>query len=109
MFCGSGGDRGGFHSSSDQQTESSWRKNMGASSHRKRLSRRKRSVVGLLALVASAIFLLPASQASAAKVTQENACINNLVATQASKIPVTTEATASPNPVLEPGDAVTLS
>jgi hypothetical protein len=82
---------------------------MGASSHRKRLSRRKRSVVGLLALVASAIFLLPASQASAAKVTQENACINNLVATQASKIPVTTEATASPNPVLEPGDAVTLS
>ena len=80
---------------------------MGASRHRKRLSRRKRSVVGLLALVASAIFLLPASQAAA--VTQNNACINNLVATQASLIPVTTTATAEPNPVLEPGDAVTLS
>jgi hypothetical protein len=57
-------------------------------------------------LVASAIFLLPASQAGA--VTQDNACINSLIPTSASLIPVTTTATASPNPVLEPGDEVTL-
>jgi len=61
---------------------------MGASSHRKRLTRRKRSVVGLLALVASAIFLLPASQASA-EATQSNACVNNLIANQSSSIPIT--------------------
>lgn len=59
----------------------------GASSGRRRLSRRKRSIVGLLALVASAIFLLPASQAGAA--TQANACVNNIKGEESSSIPIT--------------------
>ncbi len=80
---------------------------MGVSSRRERPScRRKRSVIGLLALVASAIFLLPASQASAAEFN--NACVNSLIPTQSSLIPVTMTANASPNPV-EPGNSVTLS
>ena len=68
--------------------------------------RRNGSVVGLLALVAAAIFLLPASQAGANTVS--NACINNVAPTESSSIPVTMTATASPNPV-EPGGTVTLS
>ncbi len=79
---------------------------MGASSHRKRFSRRKRSVVGLLALVATALFLLPASQAAA--VTYNNACVNNIEPTKAALIPVTMTATATPNPVAG-GGSVTLS
>src|SRR6478736_3174376 len=78
---------------------------MGASSHRRRFSRHKRSVVGLLALVASAIFLLPASQASA--VTYNNACVNNIETGKSALIPVTMTATASPNPVVG-GGSVTL-
>jgi hypothetical protein len=68
--------------------------------------RRNRSVVGLLALVAAAIFLLPASQAAAA--TIPNACVNSAQPETASSIPVTMTATASPNPVAE-GGSVTLS
>ncbi len=80
---------------------------MGVSSRRKRpSSRRKRSVIGLLALAASAICLLPASQASAAEFN--NACVNSLIPTQSSLIPVTMTANASPNPV-EAGQPVTLS
>jgi hypothetical protein len=68
--------------------------------------RRNRSLIALLSLAAAAIFVLPASEAGA--VVQENACVNSLIPTQSSKIPVTTTATATPNPVLEPGNSVTL-
>jgi hypothetical protein len=68
--------------------------------------RRNRAVVGLLALVATAIFLLPASQAAA--VVIPNACVNTAKLNAASSIPVTMTATASPNPVT-PGGSVTLS
>jgi len=74
---------------------------MGASSHRKRLSRRKRSVVGLLALVASAIFLLPATQASAA--TYNNACVNNIEPIKSALIPVTLTGTSTPGLVAAGG------
>jgi hypothetical protein len=68
--------------------------------------RRKRPVVGLLALVATAIFLLPASQAAAE--TIPNACVNTAQPTTASSIPVVMTANAEPNPVA-PGGSVTLS
>jgi hypothetical protein len=70
------------------------------------IKHRERSVLGLLALLASAIFLLPASQAGA--VTQNNACVNSLITTQSSLVPVTTTANASPNPV-GVGGSITLS
>jgi hypothetical protein len=57
-------------------------------------------------LAAAAIFVLPASQAGA--VTYNNACMNSLIPTQSSLIPVTMTAKAEPNPVLEPGKSVTL-
>ena len=56
--------------------------------------RRKTAVLGAFAVAAS-IFLLPTSQASA--VTFNNACVNSLIPTQASLIPITMTADASPN------------
>ena len=68
--------------------------------------RRNGSLLGLLALVATAIFLLPASQASA--VTFHNACVNSLIPTQSSSIPVTmTGKTSTAGPV-KAGDSITL-
>ena len=67
--------------------------------------RRRTAVLGAFAVAAS-IFLLPTSQASA--VTFDNACVNSLIPTQASLIPITMTATATPNPVA-PGGTVTLS
>jgi hypothetical protein len=68
--------------------------------------RRRRAAVGLLASVASMLVLLPASPARA--VTYDNACVNSVIVSQASLIPVTLTATASPDPVA-PGGTVTLS
>jgi hypothetical protein len=62
-------------------------------------------VVVLLSAVASAIFLLSASQAFAS--VQINACVNPVVFTETARIPVTTTANASPNPVAPKG-SVTL-
>jgi hypothetical protein len=68
--------------------------------------RRNGSLLGLLAVMAAAIFLLPASQASA--VTFDNACVNSLIATQSSSIPVTmTGETSTAGPV-KAGDSITL-
>jgi hypothetical protein len=53
-----------------------------------------------------AIALLPASPAAAG--TVDNACVNSVIVSQASLIPVTLSATASPDPVA-PGGTVTLS
>ena len=69
------------------------------------IKRRRTALLGAFAVVAS-VFLLPASPASAA--TFDNACVNSLIPTQASLIPVTMTADASPNPV-SPGGTVTLS
>ena len=66
---------------------------------------RRTAVLAGFAVAASA-FLLPASPASA--VTFDNACVNSLIPTQASLIPITMTANASPNPV-SPGGTVTLS
>jgi hypothetical protein len=70
------------------------------------IKRRRKAVLAVLALAAGAVFVLPASPAGA--VSQNNACINNLVSTQASLIPVDMTATASPSPVA-PNGSVTLS
>jgi hypothetical protein len=67
--------------------------------------RRSRSLIALLCLAAAAIFVLPASQASA--VTQSNACVNNLIANQSSSIPITMTANTAPSPV-EVGSSLTL-
>jgi hypothetical protein len=72
-----------------------------------RLKRRKRAVVGVLATAATAIFLLPVSQASA--VTIDNACINTANPAAASFIPIDMTGTASPTPTVLPGGTVTLS
>ena len=69
------------------------------------IKRRRTAVLAAFAVVAS-VFLLPASPASAA--TFDNACVNSLIPTQSSLIPITMTATASPNPVA-PGGTVTLS
>src|SRR5262249_16210870 len=67
--------------------------------------RRRTAVLGTFAVVAS-VFLLPASPAKA--ITFNNACVNSLIPTQSSLIPITMTANASPNPV-SPGGTVTLS
>ncbi|MFN8218159.1 MAG: hypothetical protein U0R71_16325 [Solirubrobacterales bacterium] len=66
---------------------------------------RKWSLAGLLALVASAIFLVPVTQAGAA--TFNTACVNNIIAAQSALIPVTM--TASVPPSVETGSSFTLS
>ncbi len=71
------------------------------------IKRRRTAVLGAFAVVAS-VFLLPASPASAA--TFDNACVNSLIPTQSSLIPVTMTATTSaPRPGAAPGGTVTLS
>src|SRR2546430_1656215 len=70
------------------------------------VKRRRNRVFVAIALAIPGAFLLPVSQAGA--VTFDNACVNSLIPTQASLIPVTMTATASPNPVAA-GGAVTLS
>ena len=60
------------------------------------IKRRRTAVLGAFAVVAS-VFLLPASPAKA--VTFDNACVNSLIPTQASLIPITMTADA----VAEPG------
>ena len=69
------------------------------------IKRHRTAVLAAFAVVAS-VFLLPASPASAA--TFDNACVNSLIPTQSSLIPITMTATTSPNPVA-PGGTVTLS
>jgi hypothetical protein len=70
------------------------------------MTKRSRTA-GLAAFaVVASVFLLPASPAKA--VTFDNACVNSLIPTQSSLIPITMTATASPNPV-SPGGTVTLS
>ncbi len=69
------------------------------------IKRRRTAVLGAFAVAAS-VFLLPAGPAKAA--TFDNACVNSLIPTQASLIPITMTANASPNPVA-PGGTVTLS
>ena len=69
------------------------------------IKRRRIAVLAVFAVVAS-VFLLPASPAKAA--TFDNACVNSLIPTQSSLIPITMTATTSPNPVA-PGGTVTLS
>jgi hypothetical protein len=68
--------------------------------------RRKRSLPALLALVATAIFLLLASPAGA--VTFDNACVNSLITTQSSSIPVTMTAKTSTAGPVKAGDPITL-
>src|SRR6266545_3299213 len=68
------------------------------------IKRRRIAVLGAFAVAAS-VFLLPASPAQA--VTFDNACVNSLIPTQASLIPVTMTADASPNPV-SPGGVITV-
>ena len=69
------------------------------------IKRRRTAVLAAFAVAAS-VFLLPASPASA--VTFDNACVNSLIPTQSSLIPITMTADASPNPVPAKG-SVTLS
>ncbi len=66
---------------------------------------RRTALLAVLAVAASAL-VLPATPAGAA--TFDNACVNSLIPTQASLIPITMTADASPNPVA-PGGTVTLS
>ena len=54
------------------------------------IKRRRTAVLAVFAVVAS-VFLLPASPASAA--TFDNACVNSLIPTQSSLIPITMTAT----------------
>src|SRR5262249_41232427 len=67
---------------------------------------RNRSLLALLALAATAIFLLPASQASAA--TYNNACVNSLITNQSSLIPVTLTGETSTGGPVKAGDSITL-
>ena len=78
---------------------------MRASRRRMTSGTRKWSLAGLLALVASAIFLVPVTQAGAA--TFNTACVNNIIAAQSALIPVTM--TASVPPSVETGSKFTLS
>ena len=55
------------------------------------IKRRRTAVLAAFAVVAS-VFLLPASPASAA--TFDNACVNSLIPTQSSLIPITMTGTA---------------
>src|SRR6266540_3339501 len=66
----------------------------------------KRRRIAVLGAFAASVFLLPASPAQA--VTFDNACVNSLIPTQSSLIPITMTADASPNPVTI-GGTVTLS
>ena len=68
--------------------------------------RRNGSLLALLALAGTAIFLLPTAEAGAA--TFQNACVNSLIPTQSSSIPVTlTGKTSTAGPV-KAGDSITL-
>ena len=68
--------------------------------------RRNRSLIILLSLAATAIFLLPASQAEALEFP--NACVNNLIPTQSSSIPVIMTAKTSTAGPVNAGDSITL-
>jgi hypothetical protein len=70
--------------------------------------RRNGSVAGLLGLAAIAIFLLPAAEAGAAEVEYPNACVNNLIPTQSSSIPVTLSGKTSTAGPVKAGDSITL-
>ncbi len=70
------------------------------------IKRRSRAAIATLGMAIGLAVALPATPAGAA--TFDNACTNSLIASQASLIPVTMTATASPNPV-SPGGSVTLS
>jgi hypothetical protein len=68
--------------------------------------RRNGPLLALLALVTTAILVLPAGEAGAA--VFPNACVNNLIPSQASSIPVTmTGKTSTAGPV-KAGDSITL-
>src|SRR5262245_64908618 len=68
------------------------------------MSKRRRSALVVLALAAAAVFVLPASPASA--VTNTNACTNNITANR-SQIDVTTDGTDAPDPVAPAGTTTT--
>ena len=70
------------------------------------IKRRSRAAIAALGMATGLAVALPAAPAGAA--TFNNACTNSLITSQASLIPVTMTATASPNPV-SPGGTVTLS
>jgi len=68
--------------------------------------RRNGPLLALLALAATAIFLLPVSQAAA--IEFPNACVNNADASKASSIPVTMTAKTSTAGPVKAGDSITL-